>query len=180
MNSCFCRPLQHTCKQIAQVTIEILSCHSPALSGSFSGSLLFSSQNSTLQLVHKPYWTHPLLSGTGSLRQIRIRQDAVLCTVRNQREGKSLVVQWLGLCAVTAEGLVSTSDQGTRISQDSWCSQTKRKRNQGGRTMYACKWIHVPGYLKKKLKQENGREAYRQQSYKHHDRAQYKHSSFYF
>ena len=32
--------------------------------------------------------------------------------------------------------------------------------------MYACKWTRVPGYLKKKLKQENGREAYRQQSYK--------------
>lgn len=68
------------------------------------------------------------------------------------------MVQKLGLCALTTEGLVSTSDQGIRSSQDSRCSQKKKKK--------PLRTDHVAGYQKKKLKQENGREVYRQQSYK--------------
>ena len=39
----------------------------------------------------------------------------------------SLVVQWLGLHALTAEGLSSIPDHGTKIPQASWCGQKKKK-----------------------------------------------------
>ena len=42
--------------------------------------------------------------------------------------GNSLVVQWLGLCAFTAEGPGSVSGQGTKIPQATQHSQKKKKK----------------------------------------------------
>ena len=41
--------------------------------------------------------------------------------------GNSLVVQWLGLLAFTAEGTGSIPGQGTKIPQDAWHGQKKKK-----------------------------------------------------
>ena len=41
--------------------------------------------------------------------------------------GNSLLVQWLALSALTAEGLGSIPGQGTRIPQATWHNQRKRK-----------------------------------------------------
>ena len=40
--------------------------------------------------------------------------------------GNSLVVQWLGLCAFTAEGLGSIPGRRAEISQAVWCSRKKK------------------------------------------------------
>ena len=42
----------------------------------------------------------------------------------------SLVVQWLGLCALTAKGLGSISSQGTKIPQTAQCGE---HTHSGGR-----------------------------------------------
>ena len=42
-------------------------------------------------------------------------------------QGNSLVVQWLGLCTFTAEGLGSIPGQGTKIPQARQHSQNKIK-----------------------------------------------------
>ena len=47
---------------------------------------------------------------------------------REARHGSSLVVQWLGLCALTAEGPGSIPGQGTKIPQAAWHSQNKKKK----------------------------------------------------
>ena len=41
----------------------------------------------------------------------------------NPTVGNSLAVQWLGLCAFTAEGLGSIPGEGTKIPQATWCGQ---------------------------------------------------------
>ena len=41
--------------------------------------------------------------------------------------GNFLMVQWLELCAFTAEGLGSIPGQGAEISQAVWCSRKKKK-----------------------------------------------------
>ena len=41
------------------------------------------------------------------------------------------MVQWLGLCAVTAEVPGSIPGQGTMIIQDMRCGQKKKKKNPG-------------------------------------------------
>ena len=41
--------------------------------------------------------------------------------------GTSLVVQWLGLHALTAKGLCTIPGQGTKIPQAAWCSQKEKK-----------------------------------------------------
>lgn len=43
--------------------------------------------------------------------------------------GKSLTVQWLGLCAFTAESPGSIPDWGTNIPQDTWHSQQQQRLN---------------------------------------------------
>ena len=45
--------------------------------------------------------------------------------------GNSLLVQWLGLNALTAEGLGSIPSQGTKIPQATWHKQRKRKYHCG-------------------------------------------------
>ena len=40
------------------------------------------------------------------------------------------MVQWLGLCIFTAEGLGSVTDPGTRIPEATGCGQKKKKRTQ--------------------------------------------------
>ena len=66
--------------------------------------------------------------------------------------GNSLVVQWLGLCAFSAEGQGSIPGQGTKIPQAIWHSQTYthththtknrrwagRGRRMGQATPYLC------------------------------------------
>ena len=47
---------------------------------------------------------------------------------KNPKQGNPLVVQWLGLHALTAEGLGSIPGQGTQIPQAARLSQRKRKR----------------------------------------------------
>ena len=49
--------------------------------------------------------------------------------------GNSLVVQWLGLCAFTAEGQGSTSGRGIKILQALWWSQKKKKK------MHSLSWL---------------------------------------
>ena len=41
--------------------------------------------------------------------------------------GNSLVVLWLGFCALTAEGPDSIPSQGTKIPRAALCGQKKRK-----------------------------------------------------
>ena len=43
--------------------------------------------------------------------------------------GNSLVLQWLGLCALTAEGLGSVSGHGTKIPQATFSATTKHQKN---------------------------------------------------
>ena len=45
--------------------------------------------------------------------------------------GNSLLVQWFGLIALTAEGLGSIPGQGTKIPQATWHKQRKRKYHCG-------------------------------------------------
>ena len=45
-------------------------------------------------------------------------------------QGSFLVVQWLGLCISTAEGMGSIPVQGTKIPLVTWCGQKKNKRNK--------------------------------------------------
>ena len=40
-----------------------------------------------------------------------------------------MAVQWLGFCAFTAEGAVSTPGLGTKILQAMWISQKEKKKN---------------------------------------------------
>ena len=47
-----------------------------------------------------------------------------------QNIGNSLVVQWLGLCAFTAEGQGSVPGQGTKIPQAKWHGQKKKKKKK--------------------------------------------------
>ena len=42
-------------------------------------------------------------------------------------QGSFLVVQWLGLCISTAEGMGSIPVQGTKIPLVTWCGQKKIK-----------------------------------------------------
>ena len=44
------------------------------------------------------------------------------------RDGNSLVVQWLGLCAFTTWGLDSIPGRGTKILQAGRCGQKKKKK----------------------------------------------------
>ena len=41
--------------------------------------------------------------------------------------GNSLMVQWLGLCTLTAKGWGSTTGQRTKILQGAWLSQKKKR-----------------------------------------------------
>ena len=40
-----------------------------------------------------------------------------VCSLQSQHYGNSLMVQWLGLCAFTAQGPGSVSGRGTKILQ---------------------------------------------------------------
>ena len=42
------------------------------------------------------------------------------------KPGNSLVIQWLGLSALTARGLGSVPGQGTKIPQAAWRGQNKK------------------------------------------------------
>ena len=44
-------------------------------------------------------------------------------------QGNSLAVQWLGLCALTAEGLGSIPGRGTKPPQATWRGQKKTQQN---------------------------------------------------
>ena len=46
---------------------------------------------------------------------------------KNGSPGNSLVVQWLGLRAFTGEGAGSIPGWGTKITQDTWHSQKKKR-----------------------------------------------------
>ena len=46
---------------------------------------------------------------------------------RRQAQREFVAVQWLGFCAFTAEGAVSTPDLGTKILQAMWISQKEKK-----------------------------------------------------
>ena len=48
--------------------------------------------------------------------------------------GNSLVVQWLGLCVLTAEGS-SIPGRGTKIPQAMWQGQKKKKKNERERNV---------------------------------------------
>ena len=61
---------------------------------------------------------------------------------RTGDSGNSLVVQWLGLCAFTAEGLGSIPDRGTKIPQAAWCSQKIIHI-----ALYACVLSHVQFFV---------------------------------
>ena len=87
------------------------------------------------------------------------------------------MVQRLGLCAVTAEGLISIPDQGTRISQDSWCSQKEKKKPL--RTDHVCLQMD-PMYqvirkrsLSRRMEEKHTGSNHTRQESKHHNRVQY-------
>ena len=44
--------------------------------------------------------------------------------------GSSLVIQWLGLCISTAEGMGSIPLQGTKIPLVTWCGQKKKNERK--------------------------------------------------
>ena len=44
--------------------------------------------------------------------------------------GNSLALQWLGLCAFTAEGSGSSPGRGTNILQATWCGQKKERKKE--------------------------------------------------
>ena len=50
------------------------------------------------------------------------------CSVNKMTIGHSLVVQWLGLCVFTADGMNSIPGQGTKIPQATPWSQKKNKK----------------------------------------------------
>ena len=56
--------------------------------------------------------------------------EAEVCDQLVSRDGNSLVVQWLGLHALTAEGPGSIPGRGTKILQAAHSNQ-KKKRQQG-------------------------------------------------
>ena len=43
-------------------------------------------------------------------------------------QGSSLVIQWLGLCIPTAEGMGSIPGQGTKIPLVTWYGQKRKER----------------------------------------------------
>lgn len=45
--------------------------------------------------------------------------------------GNSLAVLWSRLCTFIAEGAGSVLDQGTKVSQASWCNQKKKEEEEG-------------------------------------------------
>ena len=51
------------------------------------------------------------------------------------------MVQWLGLCAFTAEGLGSVPGWGTKIPQVVWCGQKKKKKRL--KKKRSCAHMHV-------------------------------------
>ena len=51
--------------------------------------------------------------------------------IQKKKDGASLVIQWLGLCASTAGGMGSVPGQGTGIPHTSkWGQKRKRKRKK--------------------------------------------------
>ena len=46
---------------------------------------------------------------------------------KNESKGNSLAVQWLGLCALTAQGVGSIPGWGTKILQTAWCGKRERE-----------------------------------------------------
>ena len=52
----------------------------------------------------------------------------MLLTLNRGDLGKSLAVQWLGLHALTADGLDSIPGQGTKIPQAVQCRRKKKKK----------------------------------------------------
>ena len=57
--------------------------------------------------------------------------------------GNSLVVQWLGLHAFTAEGVGLIPGWGTKIPQAAWCGQRKKKKKK----IYICIHTHIYVYI---------------------------------
>ena len=49
---------------------------------------------------------------------IRLRE---MRTLKREKGGNSLAVQWLGIGALTAKGPGSVPGQGTKIPQATWC-----------------------------------------------------------
>ena len=56
--------------------------------------------------------------------------------------GNSLVVQWLGLHAFTAEGVGLIPGWGTKIPQAAWCGQRKKKKKK-----YIYAYTHIYMYI---------------------------------
>ena len=52
--------------------------------------------------------------------------DENVTTIKIIHIGNSLAVQWLQLCPLTAKGLSSIPDQGTKIPRAGWHSQKKK------------------------------------------------------
>ena len=57
----------------------------------------------------------------------------------------SLMVQWLGLHAFTAEGIRSIPGEGTEIPQAVWCSPKKPLKSQKARLGMATVHLIIPG-----------------------------------
>ena len=50
-----------------------------------------------------------------------------MVAIIKRETGSSLAVQWLGLCAFTAEVLSSIPGRGTKILHASWCDKKKER-----------------------------------------------------
>ena len=60
----------------------------------------------------------------------------------SDRDGTSLVVQWLRLCSSTSGGLGSIPGQGTKIWHATWRGQKKKKKEED-----KCYHIRVHAYV---------------------------------
>ena len=64
-----------------------------------------------------------------------VYSNAGLPQDKRKISGNSLAVQWLGLCAFTAEGTGSITGWGTKIPQAARCSQKKKERKKNPQTI---------------------------------------------
>ena len=65
------------------------------------------------------------MSGARSCKFLKVKLRTL--DFKTQQAGNSLAVQWLGLCAFTANGVGSVPAQGTMIPQAALHGQKKKK-----------------------------------------------------
>ena len=67
----------------------------------------------------------------------------IMLSEMSDRDGTSLVVQWLRLCSSTSGGLSSIPSHGTKISHATWHDQKNKKNKKKRKTKTECYHIRV-------------------------------------